>query len=61
MMISAGSLAGMAGTQVYRPDDAPRYRTIYTYTYNTKKDMSALSRTSILIEALPISLRSSVA
>ncbi|KAF9294448.1 hypothetical protein BGZ88_003856 [Linnemannia elongata] len=26
MMISAGSLAGMAGTQVYRPDDAPRYQ-----------------------------------
>ncbi|KAF9912152.1 hypothetical protein EC991_000562 [Linnemannia zychae] len=25
MMISAGSLAGMAGTQVYRLDDAPRY------------------------------------
>ncbi|KAK3840439.1 MAG: major facilitator superfamily domain-containing protein [Linnemannia elongata] len=29
MIISAGSLAGMAGTQVYRPDDAPRYRTFY--------------------------------
>ncbi|KAF9143058.1 hypothetical protein BG015_000566 [Linnemannia schmuckeri] len=26
MMISAGSLAGMAGTQVYRLDDAPRYQ-----------------------------------
>ncbi|KAG0375695.1 hypothetical protein BGX24_008768 [Mortierella sp. AD032] len=26
MLVSAGSLAGMAGTQVYRPDDAPRYQ-----------------------------------